>query len=59
MTQIQNNFRYTVIASHAGTVTGIQVVEGETLNTIKPLLHILPEGSELVAELLLPTRSAG
>tara|TARA_B110001450_G_C17656236_1_gene495364 strand:- start:959 stop:2203 length:1245 start_codon:yes stop_codon:yes gene_type:complete len=59
LAQIQNNFRYTVIASHAGTVTGIQVVEGETLNTIKPLLHILPEGSELVAELLLPTRSAG
>jgi membrane fusion protein len=44
-------------------VTGIQVVAGETLSPAKaqstPLLHILPEGSELVAELLLPTRSAG
>ncbi|MEO2281397.1 HlyD family efflux transporter periplasmic adaptor subunit [Pseudoalteromonas pernae] len=63
LAQVQNSHSYRVIASHAGTVTGIQVVEGETLSPpkaqSKPLLHILPEGSELVAELLLPTRSAG
>ncbi|MCC2617958.1 HlyD family efflux transporter periplasmic adaptor subunit [Aestuariibacter halophilus] len=63
LAQVQNSHRYTIAASHAGTVTGIQVVEGETLSPSKaqskPLLHILPEGSELVAELLLPTRSAG
>ena len=63
LTQVQNSHTYTITASYAGTVTGIQVVEGETLSPSKaqskPLLHILPKGSELVAELLLPTRSAG
>lgn len=59
LTQIKSNYQYTVTASNSGTVTGIQVVEGETLTQAKPLLHIIPEGSELVAELLLPTRSAG
>ncbi|CAH1237625.1 Toxin secretion protein (plasmid) [Vibrio harveyi] len=63
LAQVQNNHSYTITASHAGTITAIQVVEGETLSPSKaqskPLLHILPKGSELVAELLLPTRSAG
>jgi membrane fusion protein len=63
LTQVKNNHSYTITASNAGTVTGIQVVEGETLSQnkaqSKPLLHILPQGSELIAELLLPTRSAG
>jgi membrane fusion protein len=59
LAQINSNHQYTVTASNSGIVTGIQVVEGETLSTTKPLLHILPQGSELIAELLLPTRSAG
>ncbi len=59
LTQIKSNYQYTITASNSGVVTGIQVVEGETLTQSKPLLHIIPEGSELVAELLLPTRSAG
>lgn len=63
LAQVQSNHSYTITASNPGTITGIQVVEGETLSQStaqsKPLLHILPKGSELVAELLLPTRSAG
>jgi len=63
LAQTKNQHRYTVTASHSGFVTGIQVVAGENLSPTKaqrkPLLHILPEGSELVAELLLPTRSVG
>jgi membrane fusion protein len=63
LAQVANNYKYTVTASNSGIVTGIQVVEGETLSQskaqTKPLLHILPEGSELIAELLLPTCSAG
>jgi membrane fusion protein len=63
LAQVASNYKYTITASHNGVITGIQVVEGETLSPNKaqstPLLHILPEGSELVAELLLPTRSAG
>jgi membrane fusion protein len=35
------------------------VFEGENLTQAKSILHILPEDSELIAELLLPTRSAG
>ncbi|WP_412499458.1 HlyD family efflux transporter periplasmic adaptor subunit, partial [Shewanella indica] len=35
------------------------VKEGEFLPTNRPLLSIIPEGAQLVAELLLPTRSAG
>lgn len=63
LAQVKNNYKYTVTASTDGVITGIQAVEGETLSNsvaaIKPLMHILPKGSELVAELLLPTRSAG
>ncbi len=63
LAQVSSNYKYTITASNNGVVTGIQVVEGETLSQSKaqskPLLHILPEGSELIAELLLPTRSAG
>ena len=63
LAQVSSNYKYTITASNSGIVTGVQVVEGETLSQSKaqskPLLHILPEGSELIAELLLPTRSAG
>ncbi|PCJ47262.1 MAG: toxin secretion protein [Gammaproteobacteria bacterium] len=61
LVQIASNHKYTVTASNNGIVTGIQVVEGEALSQshTKLLLHILPEDSELIAELLLPTRSAG
>ncbi|WP_440876481.1 HlyD family efflux transporter periplasmic adaptor subunit [Thalassotalea sp. PLHSN55] len=63
LARVASNYQYTITASNSGVVTGIQVVEGETLSQSKaqskPLLHILPEGSELIAELLLPTRSAG
>lgn len=63
LAQVESNYKYTITASHDGLVTGIQVVQGETLSQInaqsRPLLHILPEDSELIAELLLPTRSAG
>ena len=59
LSQLKSNYSYTITASNNGVVTGIQVVEGEVLSQAKLLLHIIPEGSELVAELLLPTRSAG
>ncbi|TDF39684.1 HlyD family efflux transporter periplasmic adaptor subunit [Alteromonadaceae bacterium M269] len=59
LAQTKQQHQYVITASHAGTVTAIQVVEGETLVQTKPLLNILPEGAQLVAELLLPTRSAG
>jgi len=59
LSEAKNRYSYLVKATHKGTITSIQVVEGETLNSVRPLLTILPEGAQLVAELLLPTRSAG
>jgi membrane fusion protein len=63
LVQVEGNATYTITASNSGIITGVQVVEGEILSQAivqaKPLLHIIPMDSELVAELLLPTRSAG
>ena len=59
LVQVETDHEYTVVASHSGTVAAVQVVEGETLKQAKPLVHIIPADSDLVAQLLLPTRSAG
>lgn len=59
LSETENNYSYVVKATHSGMVTSIQVVNGETLKTHRPLLTILPHGAQLVAELLLPSRSAG
>ncbi len=57
--ETQNGYEFSIIAKEAGVVTSIAVKEGEFLPTNRPLLSIIPEGAQLVAELLLPTRSAG
>lgn len=57
--ETENNYRYVIRASEAGTVASIQVVEGEFIINSRPLMSLIPEGAQLVAELLLPTRSAG
>ena len=57
--ETENNYRYVIRASEAGTVAAIQVVEGEFIVTNRPLMSLIPQGAKLVAELLLPTRSAG
>ncbi len=46
-------------APAAGTVTTILAEIGQTANPNAPLLSILPEGAELQAQLLVPTRAAG
>ena len=58
-TQMESTWRYTISAAKTGTVAGIQVLEGESIAFNRPLLHIVPSGSKLIAELLLPSRSAG
>ena len=57
--EAKNSHIFSVIAKESGVVTSISVKEGEFLPTNRPLLSIIPEGAELIAELLLPTRSAG
>jgi len=57
--ETKNNHRYVIRATESGTVAVIQVVEGEFAITNRPLMSLIPQGAQLVAELLLPTRSAG
>lgn len=57
--ETENNYRYVIRATEAGTVASIQVVEGEFVVNSRPLMSLIPQGAQLVAELLLPTRSAG
>lgn len=57
--ETKNNHRYVIRATESGTVAVIQVVEGEFAIANRPLMSLIPKGAILVAELLLPTRSAG
>lgn len=57
--ETKNSHRYVIRATEPGTVAAIQVVEGEFAITNRPLMSLIPRGAILVAELLLPTRSAG
>lgn len=57
--ETENNYRYVIRAAEAGTVAAIQIVDGEFIATNRPLMSLIPQGAELVVELLLPTRSAG
>jgi membrane fusion protein len=59
LSETKNNSSYIIRAAQSGKVTAIQVVEGHSINSSYPLMGIIPEGAVLVAELLLPTRSAG
>ncbi|WP_028111427.1 HlyD family secretion protein [Ferrimonas kyonanensis] len=58
-TEVQNRFRYVIRATSNGTVTAIQTAIGEYISSSVPLMSVIPEGAVLVAELLLPSRSAG
>ncbi|WP_394174593.1 HlyD family efflux transporter periplasmic adaptor subunit [Thalassotalea litorea] len=57
--KIRSNRRFTVRANRNGTVTGLQVTAGESVNPATLLLSLIPENSVLLAELFVPTRSAG
>lgn len=57
--EVQTSFRSVLRASEPGVVTAVQVVEGQSIDPSRSLLTIIPKGSRLIAELLLPTRSIG
>ncbi len=59
LNQAQSASRHELLAPMAGQITAVEVVEGARVNVQQTLFRILPADSELVAELLLPTRSAG
>jgi membrane fusion protein len=48
-----------ISAAQAGTVTGLRAEQGSSVNTTLPLLSILPAGSELTAQLFVPSGAAG
>ncbi|WP_158972650.1 HlyD family efflux transporter periplasmic adaptor subunit [Paraglaciecola sp. L3A3] len=56
---LQNSHKLVINATHSGTITAIQVDKGQGVQHNTLLMSLLPEGAELVAELMLPTRSAG
>jgi len=57
--EISGRREYAIRAPVSGHLTALQISEGQTLNTQAPLVAILPEGTQLHAELFLPTRAAG
>jgi len=59
LSQIDNNHRIVINATYDGYVTAIQIEEGQNVTASTPMLSLLPTGTVLVAELMLPTRSAG
>jgi membrane fusion protein len=59
LNEAENSYKFVIRAQESGTVAAVSVVEGEFVASNRPLMSIIPKGSSLVAELLLPTRSAG
>lgn len=51
--------KFVITASQAGTVTGLRAQQGSSANTSTPLLSIVPAGSELQAQLFIPSKAVG
>ena len=57
--ELEGRRAYVVKAPVAGTVASIRNIPGEIVSPHQPLASILPAGSELEAELFVPSRAAG
>lgn len=57
--QLQGEQAYVITAPIAGRITTLQTAVGRTANPNVPLMVIVPDGSELKAELFAPTRAIG
>jgi membrane fusion protein len=53
----QNGFA--LIARATGTITAMQARLGQPVDTVKPLMTIIPRGTQLQAELYVPSRAIG
>jgi membrane fusion protein len=53
----QNGFA--LVAKVDGTVTALQARVGDPVDTVRPLMTVVPRGSELRAELYVPSRAIG
>lgn len=56
---LNNEYEFVITAPESGMVTAVQPSIGSYLTTDTLILSIIPHGSPLEMELLLPTRSAG
>ena len=59
VTEAQRSKSYVLRAPVSGRVSGLQGHVGQVAAVDVPLLSIVPQGAELEAQLLVPTRSAG
>ena len=57
--ELEGRRAYVVKAPVAGTIASIRNIPGAVVSPQQPLASILPEGSELEAELFVPSRAAG
>ena len=58
-TQIKGQRQMVVNAPVAGRITAVTVSVGQRIDPAKPLFSIIPDGSDLRADLYLPTKSIG
>lgn len=59
LTQLDINQAYVMAAPLAGRIAALQAEVGQTTTSQTPLVALVPEGSALEANLLVPSRSAG
>ena len=57
ISDVSSNTAYQLVSSIDGTVTALQVREGETVDSGRLTMAVVPENSELFAELYLPSRA--
>lgn len=57
--QIHGQRAYVIKATQSGVVSNIQINEGQFTQSSLPLMTITPTGSQLIAKLIIPVRSAG
>jgi membrane fusion protein len=57
--EIQIENEYSIVASVNGKVSSVNFMEGESVRKNEMLLTIIPDGSELLVKLYLPSSSAG
>lgn len=57
--QAQSAHSYTIKAPIAGTVSSLQIVEGNSIGTLMPLLSIIPQDAVLEGKLLVPSSAIG
>jgi len=59
LAEAESRRRIVLSAPQSGTVTALQVEQGNDVKSALPLLSIVPAGSELEARLYIPTRAIG